>query len=316
MRNCGAPSKKILLVDDDTLLISSVQRNLGREYDLTTCTSPADGLDQLAQESFAVIVSDMHMPRMSGIDFLMEAQSVSPDSIRVMITGRADLSVALTAINDSHIFRFLVKPVSPMTMRQVLDSSLRQYHLVIAERDLLSKTLVGSVQVLLDILRRVYPNSFQNTHRIRAHTRKIVDKLKLTESWRFELAAILAPIGLITAPEAILHKLHHKKPLSTIEQRILLEHIEEGRTMLSKIPRLEQVAEIIGKQNQELPRSVTHIPLPERDPIMLGAQILQLVTRYDYLIQHYQSEQNAIMHMGMENKYDPILLDALRDTVL
>ncbi len=292
-----------------------MQRNLGRDYNLITATSPEEGLFQVRNQSFAVVVSDLHMPGMSGIDFLMQSKSISPDSIRIILTGRADLSLVMNAINETHIFRFLTKPVPPAIMRQVFESSVKQYDMDISERELLSKTLVGSVQVLLEILRRLYPDSVESTGRLKEYTHKIVSHLALAEGWRFELAAMLSPIGLITAPQSILYKLQKKQPLASNEQKIFIEHIGQGRDLLAKIPRLEVVAEIIGKQHQELPRSISKVSLTDRDPVLIGAQILQICTRYDYLMQHYRSGPNTLAHMYLENKYDTLILDALRATL-
>jgi response regulator RpfG family c-di-GMP phosphodiesterase len=307
--------EKILLVDDDELLLAGLRRTLGRRYDLVTVADAQAGLDLVAANPFAVIVSDLRMPNMDGIAFLTKAREISPNSIRMMLTSHADVKVAINAINESHIFRFLVKPVAGPVMVSALEAGIAQYRLVMAERELLSKTLLGSVHILTNLLHRVYPEVVQLTSRIRKRTRLIAEQLQLPDIWQYELAAMLSPIGLIAAPAPLLSKLQAGEHLTTKEQDALAEYMASGRDLLINIPRLETVAEIIGKQQQTFFRSMYRIQPKDRDVTLVGAQILQIATHFERLYSKYSSEQSTLLELYRIDNYDPFILDALRATL-
>src|SRR5882724_1862128 len=102
---------KILLVDDDAKLLSSLKRNLCFDYDLTIAESGQQALDRLeAHEHFSVIVTDMRMPHMDGVQFIEKARRVAPNTVYLMLTGNQDIQTAMKAVNDGQVFRFLNKP--------------------------------------------------------------------------------------------------------------------------------------------------------------------------------------------------------------
>src|SRR4030042_1602116 len=104
------------------------------------------GLEKVAKgASYAVIVSDLRMPGMDGIHFLARARELVPDSVRIMLTGFADLQTAVDAVNPGHIFRFPTKPCEPQVLEIALEMGVSQYRLVMAEKELLEETLRGSI---------------------------------------------------------------------------------------------------------------------------------------------------------------------------
>jgi DNA-binding NtrC family response regulator len=115
MRNTMA--EKILLVDDDSNILDGYRRSLSRDFFIETAIGAEEGL-KLNTDSgpYSVVVADMRMPGMDGIQFLSRVKTLSPDAIRVMLTGNADMETAINAINEGSIFRFLTKPCSRETM--------------------------------------------------------------------------------------------------------------------------------------------------------------------------------------------------------
>ena len=99
----------ILLVDDDRNLLDSFRRQFRKLLELETAASGADGIQAIRDGGpFAVVISDMMMPSMNGVEFLSRVREISPGTVRIMLTGNANLEVAVNAVNDGHIFRFLV----------------------------------------------------------------------------------------------------------------------------------------------------------------------------------------------------------------
>src|ERR1039458_7392095 len=110
-------NEKILLVDDEPRVIEALQRSLRTEFNLQIAEGPENGLRALAHNGpFAVVVSDLRMPGMNGVQFLARVRASSPETIRVMLTGQADMNDAIAAINEGNIFRFLTKPCPAATL--------------------------------------------------------------------------------------------------------------------------------------------------------------------------------------------------------
>ncbi|MBU4228810.1 MAG: response regulator, partial [Proteobacteria bacterium] len=109
----SSPEKgKILFVDDEENILRSLQRLfMDEEIEVFTASSGAKGLEILARETeVGVIVSDQRMPEMTGVDFLEKSKAISPQSIRILLTGYADVNAAIDAINRGGTFRYLNKP--------------------------------------------------------------------------------------------------------------------------------------------------------------------------------------------------------------
>ena len=171
-------AEKILLVDDDSLILEGYRRSLSREFLMETALGAEQAL-KLATDNgpFAVVVSDMRMPGMDGVQLLSRIKSMSPDTIRVMLTGNAEIETAISAINEGSIFRFLTKPCSKEMMAKTLTAAMVQYRLVTAEKQLLEQTLTSSVQVLTEVLSLVNPAAFSRAE----HRRRISRREALTQ---------------------------------------------------------------------------------------------------------------------------------------
>jgi len=103
--------EKILFVDDDPNILNSFKRQLRKMYQISTASSGQDGLDLIKKKGpFAVVLADMKMPHMDGITFLKKVKELSPDSIRLMITGNADQKTAISALHEGNVFRFINNP--------------------------------------------------------------------------------------------------------------------------------------------------------------------------------------------------------------
>lgn len=106
----GAPRPRVLFVDDEPALLQGLTRTLYREFDVTTALSGKEALGFLEEEPIEIVVSDMAMPEMNGLELLTLVRDRFPDVITIMLTGMPDQKTASDAINDAGIFRFLAKP--------------------------------------------------------------------------------------------------------------------------------------------------------------------------------------------------------------
>ena len=245
-------NEKILLVDDEPNILEAYKRNLRKQFRIEVASSGEEGLEAVEKKGpFAVIVADMQMPEMNGIQFLTKVKESAPDSVRMMLTGHADVQTAMNAVNKGNIFRFLTKPCQPTVLTIMLKAGIKQYRLVTAERELLEKTLRGSVKVLTEILGLVNPMAFSRSSRILPYVKYLAKELNLSNLWQFELAAMLSQISFVTLPPEILQKTYNREHLTEEEQKMWASYPSVGSKLLANISRLEPVARMI--ENQQTP---------------------------------------------------------------
>jgi ActR/RegA family two-component response regulator len=302
-------AEKILLVDDDANILDGYRRSLSRDFLIETAEGGEHALQLVTQNGpYAVVVSDMRMPRMDGIQLLIAIRAQSPDTIRVILTGNADIDTAINAINEGSIFRFLNKPCSKETMGKTLTAALLQYRLVTAERHLLEQTLSGTIQVLTDVLSLVNPAAFSRAQRARRYIHHVVTAMKLGNPWQYEVAAMLSQLGCVTlAPETI-EAIFSGETLSANEQTQYDAHPSVAYGLLSKIPRLEPIAWMIEHQN----RPLRPTDASDSTDMRLGAEILRLTLAYENLIQRGTSRTEAVHSLSAKNKnFSPEFFEAL-----
>jgi len=301
---------QILFVDDDANLLAACQRALRKEFAIDTVVGGADALELIARAGpYSVVVADMQMPGMNGIQFLEKIEALAPDTVRVMLTGNADQKTARDAVNEGHIFRFLAKPCAPEILIQTLRASLEQHRLIIARHELLERTLNGGVKVLTDLLSILDPVSFGRAQRLSDRVRRFSAVFKVAHPWELELAAMLSPIGLVTIPAAVLERSRSNQRLTATEQDMLSRVPEVGSRLLSQIPQLESVAALVLLQNKNFDGSGFPADHLSGDEIPLGARILRVLS--DLLILEEQGAEKfealeQITHQA--RKYDPELL--------
>jgi FixJ family two-component response regulator len=122
----GDDRPTLLLVDDEESILSSLKRLLRREpYQVVTANGGQAGLDQLALRRVDVIVSDQRMPNMSGVEFLSRAKELYPDTVRIVLSGYADLQSIADAVNEGAIYKFLSKPWDDDALRAEISDAFR-----------------------------------------------------------------------------------------------------------------------------------------------------------------------------------------------
>lgn len=127
--------RHILLVDDEANVLSALKRALRRHgmagdsaepVHIETFTDPFEALTRCCSMEFDVVISDQHMPRMMGVDFLNALKEVSPNTVRLMLSAATEFETAISAINHAEVFRFLHKPWQDEELRDNLNMALRQ----------------------------------------------------------------------------------------------------------------------------------------------------------------------------------------------
>jgi DNA-binding NtrC family response regulator len=119
------PKSKILFVDDEPLILQSLNILFRKDYDVFTVPDPTKALDIVRKNDITVIVSDQRMPNMTGVELLRQVKEISPETIRILMTGYADLHSIIESINVGEIFRYIGKPWRIDKLRQTIDFACR-----------------------------------------------------------------------------------------------------------------------------------------------------------------------------------------------
>ncbi len=306
-------TEKILVVDDEINILEGIRRHLKKRFPIETALGSKEGLAALAKNGpYAVILSDLRMPGMDGIQFLTCVKEKSPDTVRMMLAGNADLGDAIQAVNQGNVFRFFSKPCPVDVLERGIEQGIGQYRLVTAERELLQKTLKGSITVLTEILSLVNPEAFGRSSRIKRYVKELADRMGVPEPWQFEMAAMLSQVGWVILPEEALGKLYRGQPLTDEENQLFRQHPMIASNLLSNIPRMEEVAEVILYQEKHFDGSGDPVDHRQGKTIPLGARILKVALDFDVLEVNGTPSQQALKSLkDRQGWYDPAVLQAM-----
>lgn len=306
-------TERILCVDDDENILQAYQRALRKQFKIDTALGGEEALRAVAgQGPYAVVVADMRMPGMNGVELLAEIRKAAPNTVRMMLTGNADQQTALEAVNQGQIFRFMTKPCPPEDFARALEAGLEQYRLITAEKELLSKTLSGSVKMLTDVLSMVQPDAFGRASRVQRLVRELCSELNVSQAWQIPIAAMLSQVGCVAVPEEILRKVYGGQDLRESESEAFRAHPKAGQELVANIPRLEEVAEIIGYQEKLYDGRGFPADFRSGDRIPLGSRILKVALDWDTLVSAGMKQEMALAEIcSRKGWYDPAVVGAL-----
>ena len=234
---------------------------------------------------------------------------------RILITGYADVPTAMKAVNEGAVFRFLTKPCTHDVLNEAVAAGIAQYRVLRTEKDILEKTLNGCLQTITEVFSLSNPDAFGRVSRIQRYIKGMIRPMGMTETWRLETAAMLSQIGMVTFPEDLLRKHVRGEVLTEKEQQLFNRHPQIGADMLSPIPRLKEVSEIIRYQEKRFDGSG-----PPSDPqkgreIPVEARILKLVLDFDALESSGLERDDALQQLANRpGWYDPVVIEAMKSS--
>ncbi len=129
----------ILIVDDEPANIRMLERLLRPTFKVLKATNGQEALDILRSEKVSMLITDQRMPGMTGTELLRESLVISPDIVRIMITGDSANSTFIEAIKNGGAIRVVHKPWDPDTLMQVIVASLEKYDVVLATKQALNR---------------------------------------------------------------------------------------------------------------------------------------------------------------------------------
>lgn len=303
-----AKNNKILCVDDEDSILRGFQLNLRKKFELHLASDGQEGLELFHREKgFAVVLSDMRMPRMNGAQMLAAIKKADPEVVTVLLTGFTDFESAMSAVNEGNVFRMLSKPCPPETLIKVLQDAVDQYDLICSKRILLDQTLRGAVDALAQSLATIQPLFFGRAQRVRRLSNTLAERLSMPEPWRVDVASVFSQLAYLSLPMHVSKAVYHREKLSPEIKIMLRELPEETLKVVDMIPGLEEVREILQRLDVQ-----PKFELGDQSGIRIGASIIRVALDYDYY--HEQGHKDALILKTLESRietYDPQVIEAL-----
>lgn len=304
---------RVLCVDDERHVLDGFSRVLRSEFEVVPAAGGVAALHAMqgALPRFAVVLSDMRMPGMNGVAVLAAARRLVPDATRVLLTGQADVKAAIAVVNEAQIFRFLTKPCRPEELLATLRQAAEQHHLLLAQRELLTHTLTGSVQALIEMLALTNPIGYGRALRARQLIADLATLIGFRDRWQMEMAAMISQIGVPVLPPDLGARYAAGDPLSDEEEVEVARLPLLALRVLGTLPRLDEIRAILTHLNDRYDAAASPA-IEEHHP--LGARLLRAVLDFDRLRSGGMNDADCLATMrGRADRYDPdVLVDLAR----
>ncbi len=138
----------LLIVDDEVDVLESLRHQFHRTYRVLTAGSGGQAVSVLDTNEVQLILSDQRMPGMQGDSFLSQARRLQPDAIRMLFTGYADIQAVINAVNEGHIFRYILKPWDTVELEGIIRQAAEQYDLLAERKRLIAELQAANAQLL------------------------------------------------------------------------------------------------------------------------------------------------------------------------
>ncbi|MDG1139707.1 MAG: response regulator [Opitutales bacterium] len=300
---------RVLFVDDQAQVLDHLRVHVSEICEPMVAQSAEKGLEIFKQYGpFAIIVSDQALPGMNGADFLAMVNRRDPFCSTMLLTGHADYSDAMQAVNEGHVFRLLEKPYSPQALREAIQAGIRQRQLMESEKVLLQETLVGAVNALTETLATVKPLFFGRAQRVKRLAGEIARYLHFPHIWQVETAAVFSQLASITLPEEEAENVFQRKRLIPQVEKLVRQSPKVIDHLLGNIPRLEEVREILNC----LMVSEEPYQTDDKALVLQAYEILRAALDYDYIeTEGHDSEISLATLKGAKKTYQPEVVEAM-----
>ncbi len=302
---------RILVVDDEANHRRAIRRVLmDLDAEIMESETGKEALETVMENTPDLILLDIMMPEMDGYEVCQKLKGNERFSQIPII-----FLTALTEIeNKTKGFQmgavdYITKPFEIAEVKARVKTHLRLRLAELELRELVVKTLGGAIEVLTEILSVANPTAFSRTSRLKRHANALMSAFNLTDYWQIRMAAMLSQIGCIAISPITIEKIFRGQKILVEEREAYNRHPQIGYGLIGKIPRLEEVAEIIARQ-QDINKD-TGFKGDEQAQrlIQMGSRILKLVLEYEKLTYSGKTPADAMAVLkNSEREYSPKLL--------
>ena len=316
---------RVLVVDDDQFALRSIAKVLeGESYQVATAASGSEAIDLLKQDSFDLILADLKMPGIDGLEVLRQTREIAPQAVVLIFTGYASLESAIEALREG-AYDYLVKPCSTDELRLKIEKGLESVRLAEerqrAEEKLrrsyekLQRALEGTVHTLVAAIEMRDPYTAGHQRRVTQLACAIAHEMGLPEE-RVEgirMAGLIHDIGKMNIPAEILSK---PGLLSDLEYSLIKNHAQVGHDVLKEMDFPWPLAQIVLQHHERMDGSGYPQGLAGED-IILEARILAVTDVVEAMASQRPYRPSVGLDKALEEisqnrsvLYDPEVVDA------
>lgn len=242
----GNKKHTILAVDDEENNLSLVYRTLRNDYNILLASSGEEALGFLEQygNEISLIVSDQKMPIMQGTELFKRMSEDYPEIIKVLLTGYSNVDILVEAINECHLFQYILKPFEPEQLCMIVDNGIKKHELASSKTQILkdlSELFYKTIKSIAHALDAKDEYTHGHSLRVTLYSMALAKKLDLSDNLleEIETTGLLHDIGKIAIPEKILLK---PGKLTDEEFEIIKKHPELGEHLINGIGKLKLIS--------------------------------------------------------------------------
>lgn len=301
----------VLFVDDEKMILESVD-GLFIDHDIRilTAASADEALNIFEKEEVAVIVSDYSMPGMKGIELLTKVKERSPDTLKILMTAHADLGIAVDAINEGEVFRFIMKPWNVQHMISTVHEAVKRYEIVQSLKNIDEATFLSLAQTIE--LKDPYTRG--HCERVAHYALMIAEELGLPEETKetIKFGSWLHDCGKIGVPEKILNK---EGSLTETEFDIIKKHPRWGADVAKQANLPQMIHNIILYHHERhdgtgYPTGIKGKEIPLESRIVAVADVYDALTSARSYRDKYSFDKAIKIMIAMrETVFDPEIID-------
>ena len=302
---------KVLFVDDEKAILTSVRRLfLDKQINVQIANNSEEALSIIRNNNISVIVSDNIMPGVRGVDLLERVSRISPDTIRIMMTGYADLSTTIDAINKCGVYKFIVKPWANNELVSIIEEAITRYRVIQSLKETDEPTMRSLAQTIE--LKDRYTKG--HCDRVASYSLIIADHLNLQDDTKKQIkyGCWLHDCGKIGVSEEILNK---PGPLTDGEYEIIKKHPEWGAEVAKQANLSQEIVNIILYHHERYdgkgyPLGIKGDEIPQEARIVAIADVFDAITSdRSYQKKREFSEAKNIIASMKRTAFDPHLVD-------
>ncbi|MBP7212047.1 HD domain-containing protein [bacterium] len=280
----GHQKHTILAVDDEDNNLDLLKRTLRKNYNILAAHNGTEALKIVEEcgDEIAVIVSDQKMPGMEGTELFKKVSKKYPDIIKVLLTGHSNVDILVDAINECHLFQYLLKPFEPEQLCLIVDNGIKKYELsssrcqILKDLSELFYKTIKSIAFALDA-----KDKYTHGHslRVTVYSLALAKALDLPDDIleEIETAGLLHDIGKIAIPEKILLK---PGKLTPEEYEVIKKHPELGEKIVDSIDKLKLISNWLKCHHERYDGKGYPAGL-KGEEIPISARIISIADTYD-----------------------------------
>ncbi len=290
----------ILAIDDEENNLLLLQRTLRNKYTILLASSGEEALEIINKrgEDISLIVSDQKMPFMEGTEFFRKISGNYPNIVKILLTGHSNIDILVEAINECHLFQYVLKPFEPEQLCLIVESGIKKYELSTSKINILqdlSELFYKTIKSIAHALDAKDKYTHGHSMRVTLYSLALAKALNLNDELleEIEITGLLHDIGKIAIPEKILLK---PGKLTAEEYEIIKTHPELGTKLVGGIDKLKLISKWLKHHHERYDGKGYPEGLAGED-IPISSRIIAIADTYDAMTSS-RAYRSALLHQN------------------